>query len=135
MTTWADIRHFTPGEFACKCGACDSDGTEMHLDFVAKLDDLRERMDIPFIVTSGYRCPDYNDRISTTGRNGPHTTGRAVDLSITGRLAFNLLRQCSLGGWMSGIGLNQRGPHAKRFIHLDDLNGPDHPHRPNVWTY
>lgn len=129
--TW---KHFTLAEFACKCGECDSDGSEMSTEFVDKLDDLRERHGFALVVTSGYRCPDYNDRIASTGRDGPHTTGQAVDLALSGPRVHRLVTQCSLGGWMSGIGLNQRGEHSKRFVHLDDLAEPDHP-RPRIWTY
>ena len=126
--------HFELSEFACRCGECGSDGSEMSPDFVRKLDDLRERCGFPFRVTSGYRCPDYNDRIASTGRDGPHTTGKAVDVQLAGPNVHRLLQQISLGGWMSGIGLNQRGEHSSRFVHMDDLTEPDHP-RPRVWTY
>jgi uncharacterized protein YcbK (DUF882 family) len=132
--SWKDIKHFKPAEFACRCGECGSDGNEMNLDFVDSLDQLRERLGYPMTITSGYRCPAYNERISTTGKDGPHTTGRAADVLISGEQAFRLVQQCSLGGWMSGIGIKQKGPHEKRFIHLDDLAGPDHP-RPRIWTY
>jgi len=131
---WKDIEHFKPSEFACRCGECGSDGTEMDMNFIFALDQLRSRLDFPIIITSGYRCPAYNEKISTTGRDGPHTTGRAADVGVFGVKAHLLVQQCSLGGWMTGIGLNQKGTHSKRFIHLDDLALPDHP-RPNIWTY
>lgn len=134
MITWDMIRHFDPKEFACRCDTCGSDGHEMDMNFVYALDQLRERSGRPMRITSGYRCPAYNASISTTGHDGPHTTGRAADVGVSGEPAFNLVQQCSLGGWMRGIGINQKGPHDKRFIHLDDLEGPDHP-RPRVWTY
>ena len=35
---------------------------------------------------------------------------------------------------MTGIGVAQRGPIERRFIHLDDMSGEDHP-RPWVWSY
>lgn len=127
-----ELRFFKKSEFTCKCG-CNR--TFMEPDFLKKLDDLRSRVDFPFVVTSGYRCPEYNNKISTTGLTGPHTTGRAVDIQLHGRQVFNVMRQATLGGWFSGIGLNQRGPHAKRFIHLDDLEKTDGRFRPTVWTY
>lgn len=131
MTSWSDIRYFARGEFDCNCGCGRND---MQLDFVAKLDDLRTRLGVPLRVTSGYRCPLYNNVVSTTGENGPHTTGRAVDVQLAGANVHRLVMQASLGGWFSGIGLHQRGPHSKRFIHLDDLEAPAHP-RPRIWTY
>lgn len=131
---WDEIRYFTPDEFACRCGECDSDGAEMDLGFLWKLDQLRTRLKQPLIITSGYRCPAYNDRISTTGIAGPHTTGKASDIGISGKQAHRLLQLAVLGGWFSGIGIHQRGPHEERFIHLDTLTLPAHP-RPRVWTY
>lgn len=133
--TWNDIKYFRPSEFACRCGQCDSDGREMSIDFVWKLDQLRERLGFPIVVTSGYRCPAYNAQISTTGDDGPHTTGRAADVSLAGRQAFRMLQQATLGGWFTGIGLRQHGPHSRRFMHLDDLTEPGHAPRPWVWTY
>ena len=131
MSVWDELRHFKRREFLCPC--CGAEG--MDSDFLRKLDDCRHRFDFPFWVTSGYRCPDYNARISSTGRTGPHTTGHAVDLSLMGRQAFQVLQQCSLGGWFTGIGLRQHGAHSKRFIHLDDLPDGDGRFRPTVWTY
>lgn len=127
---WDELKYFKKTEFDCRCGCGQN---KMQPDFLKKLDDLRERLDFPLIVTSGYRCPSHNMAVSTTGGEGaPHTTGRAVDFSIMGTNAFRLITQASLGGWMTGIGVNQRGAHAKRFIHLDDL---DRFPRPNVWSY
>lgn len=132
--SWADVQHFEPREFRCPCGVCGSDGHEMDVDFVIKLDQVRERLGIPMLVTSGYRCPSWNSQVSTTGQDGPHTTGRAADIHIYGGNAHRLILQASLGGWFTGIGLQQKGEIRTRFIHLDDLAGPAHP-RPWIWTY
>lgn len=129
--TWDDIKHFKPSEFACKCGNCDSDGTEMDLGFMAKLNNLRARLDVPFKVTSGYRCPSYNSRVSNTGADGPHTTGRAADIALSGEIVYTLLEFAPAFG-MTGIGFHQKGSHSKRFVHLDNL---DEAPRPRVWTY
>lgn len=126
--------HFNLSEFACKCGECDSDGSEMLPEFLYKLDDLRERCGFPFIVTSGYRCPDHNEKISSTGRDGPHTTGQAADIHVAFGLAWRLLMQAMYCGLYTGIGINQKGPHKSRFIHLDTLK-PEDNSRPRVWTY
>jgi uncharacterized protein YcbK (DUF882 family) len=134
VISWDEIEYFTPGEFACHCGECDSTGDEMNMQFIRTLDQLRDLQGSAMIITSGYRCQAYNDNISITGIDGPHTTGRAADVGVSGERAFHLVQQCSLGGWMQGIGINQKGSHDKRFIHLDDLEGPDHP-RPRIWTY
>ncbi len=126
--------HFDLSEFACKCGECGSDGSEMQPEFLYKLDDLRERCGFPFIVTSGYRCPAYNARISSTGENGPHTTGEAADIAAAFGPAYKLVQQAFFDGIFTGIGINQKGASTSRFVHLDTLNPGDNS-RPRVWTY
>lgn len=123
--TW---RHFRREEFACRhCGL-----NLISTDFVTKLDELRERFGRPLIVTSGYRCREHNARVSSTGLNGPHTTGRAVDLAVDRGDAHRLLG-LALDMGFTGIGVNQKGD--VRFIHLDDLtDAPGRP-RPTVWSY
>ncbi len=124
--TW---RYFKFEDFACKCG-CGSnliDGT-----FIDKLDELRERCGFPIPITSGYRCPEWNQKVSTTGPAGPHTTGHAADLGVRGERAYTVIRE-ALAMRFSGIGINQKG--VARFVHLDDLpNTPSSP-RPNTWSY
>lgn len=122
--------YFTNKELACKCGACHSDGLEMNNDFMSKIIELRQDLNIPFIVSSAYRCPAHNNAVSSTGDNGPHTTGRAIDIVMSGENAFKLaMRALDLG--FTGLGVNQKG--ASRFIHLDDLGG-NYP-RPRIWSY
>ena len=121
--------YFTPAETACKCG-CGLDviaGTP----FEDRLNDLRERYGAPLFITSGTRCPDYNAKVSGTGRDGPHTKG-AVDFSIERGDAWRLLL-IALDMGFKGIGVKQHG--GGRFLHLDDL--PDEPGqpRPTVWSY
>ena len=101
-------------------------------DFMNKIEELRMYIGFPIVVTSAARCPEHNSRVSGTGRTGPHTTGRAIDLGVGGDRAYKvLLAALSMG--FTGIGVNQKGP--ARFIHIDDLeNTPSRP-RPYVWSY
>ena len=119
---------FTFDEFKCKCG-CDEN--YMREDFISKLDSLRTQLGFPLIVSSGYRCPNHNAKVSSTGLYGPHTTGRAVDFLVAGEKALRLLQTASNRAF-TGIGINQKGNHEKRFIHLDDLGTGQ---RPWIWTY
>ena len=128
------MRYFKLSEFACKCGQCESDGSEMQTLLLGKIDALRGRCGFPFIVSSGYRCPDHNERVSSTGRDGPHTTGQAVDIKVYGRRAQNLIAEAMRQGGWTGLGVNQKGAHGSRFIHLDTLLPPDNL-RPRVWSY
>lgn len=104
----------------------------MDADFVARLDALRDSYGLPMTVTSGYRCPVHNQRVSTTGAAGPHTTGKAVDIAVSGRNAYALLRLAYEYGF-TGIGINQKG--ASRFVHLDTLTDAAGQPRPWVWSY
>lgn len=122
------LRYFTLAEFDCKhCGA-----NRMQEAFLIDLDELRHRYGGPLFISSGYRCPDYNLIASTTGRNGPHTTGCAADLRVARSQAYAVLK-LALAMRFSGIGVAQKG--AVRFIHLDTLpDAPGQP-RPTVWSY
>ena len=126
------MKHFTPSELSCKGQGCCGGKNLVADDFVDKLDTLRDLCGFPLPVTSGYRCPDHNEKVSSTGRTGPHTTGRAVDLGVRGEQALTVVR-IALALNFTGIGINQKG--AARFVHLDDLpNAPNQP-RPTMWSY
>lgn len=103
------------------------------MSFQGRLQTLRDGWGRPIVVTSGYRCPAYNALKSKTGRTGPHTVA-AVDVWIDPALVWDFIELATSLGF-SGLGLHQHGPHAERFVHLDDLpNGSGCP-RPRVWTY
>lgn len=125
------LRYFSISEFACKGHHCNCEN-QIDLGFVRELDELRHRYGKPLIVSSGYRCPAHNAKVSGTGRTGPHTTGKAADLLVDRGDAFQLLR-LAMGMRFTGIGLQQKG--GGRFIHLDNLpNAPGQP-RPTCWSY
>ena len=107
----------------------------MDVDFVKWLDELRLRCNFPLVVSSGYRSPEYNQKVSSTGPNGPHTTGKAADVTVLGSQALTVISHATAMGVM-GLGVKQKGSHGRRFIHLDMLEnhetaGP----RPWVWSY
>ena len=120
--------HFTRDELACKCGCGKMD---MDAEFMDTLEDLRDAVG-PLPVTSGYRCQAHDMRVGGSSRpgGGPHTTGKAVDIAITGELAYSLVASAFSRGF-DGIGVSQRSGRA-RFIHLDMAS--DRP-RPRVWSY
>lgn len=131
---WKDIDWFKPSEF----DSPDKPGSgyaNMDEQFIRRLNQLRSLLRRPLKVTSGYRTPDHNEKVSpATGRTGPHTTGKAVDLQVCAEDAFHVL-ELALALGFTGVGLNQKGPLMSRFIHLDLIAGnPDIP-RPRVWTY
>jgi zinc D-Ala-D-Ala carboxypeptidase len=122
---WA-FKYFSRDELSCGC--CGE--ARMDKLFVHRMDALREAFGAPLLVGSAYRCPEHNARVSITGRDGPHTTGHAIDIVIRGAPAHRLLSLALRASCFTGIGLRQHGP--TRFIHFDDRAGPT---RPTLWTY
>ena len=128
------MKHFKYSEFDQK-GLSGSGQMYMNEYFLALMDSLRERCGFPIIITSGYRSPTYNNKVSTTGLNGPHTTGKAADIKVFGEQAHMILREATELGF-SGIGISQKGDHEERFIHLDTLeDGENGAPRRWVWSY
>lgn len=121
--------HFARDELKCKGnGEC-----RMSPDFMDRLEKLREQYGKPLTISSGYRSPDYNQQVSTTGEDGPHTHGRAVDILIAGGEAYELLKLAMEAGF-TGFGIKQKG--SGRFVHMDDLTPADgFTTRPWVWSY
>jgi|TARA_R100000808_G_scaffold7180_1_gene21184 uncharacterized protein YcbK (DUF882 family) len=99
-------------------------------EFMRMLQELRNQMNGPLHITSARRCDKHNDDVSTAKnkKNGVHTLGQASDVLISGERAMLLFEKARQIGF-SGIGLNQRGDHRKRFVHLD--NKP----RKALWSY
>ena len=112
------------------CGSADMDE-----DFMKILQNIRDEMKRPLKISSGVRCAKRNAEVSSTGSNGPHVPRKngtaASDILIAGADALRLIAIARKHG-VSGVGISQRGPHNKRFIHIDTIT--DHP-RPTMWSY
>lgn len=123
--------HFDPRtEWACK-------GTGRIVivpAFLDLLEELRLRVGFALPVNSGYRSPEHNQRVASSGDDGPHTTGQAADIRVYGTQALAVLAAAMKLGF-TGFGLQQQGPTHKRFIHLDDLVSEGSRVRPALWTY
>lgn len=68
-------------EFKCKCGQCDFDTVDKEL--VDVLQHIRTYFGKPLIITSGNRCPEYNEQIGGA-KTSYHIRGRAADFYING---------------------------------------------------
>ena len=125
--------NFSEAELTCRCGC----GMLPKRDFMEKIERLRVAYGKPMSVTSAARCPAHNSKVSKTGRTGPHTTGRAIDIGVDREDAFDLLmlvgRMNTLGLGITGIGVQQKG--GGRFLHFDDLTDEPGQPRPTVWSY
>lgn len=88
---WSDIRYFTRGEFACKCGGfCDGFPAEPERKLVMLAEDVRQHFGAAAIVTSGVRCSRHNANVGGVS-NSRHLSGKAMDFRISGRTAADVL--------------------------------------------
>lgn len=88
------VRRLSPvpacGHFAANRGSRNFSFAEMNsgdhrwawieTDLLAGLENTRRAYGAPMTITSGYRCPERNDRVSGAG-NSRHQFGRAADVS------------------------------------------------------
>lgn len=120
--------YFAEREFRCRCNVCNR--ADMQPVFMEQMVGLRVAFNRPIIISSGFRCSAHNLRVSSTGAFGPHTTGLAADILVSGPPAFALVDLAIRQGFR-GIGIAQKGPHAGRFIHVDWIDRPER----LIWSY
>jgi len=72
-------KHFKQSEFACQC--CGK--TKVNIQLIIALKKLREKVKVPIIITSGYRCPLHNKEVGGA-KYSQHCLGNAVDIKIKG---------------------------------------------------
>lgn len=103
--------HFKVKEFAQKDYKCDKILIESEL--VKVLEDVRTHFNMPVVITSGYRSPEYNKKIGGV-KNSQHTKGTAADIKVKMVLASEVQRY-----------LNRKYPDKygigryKSFTHID----------------
>ena len=118
---WEAIRFFKPEEFVCRhCGEL-----KISIELLTRLDRLRDACGIPLVITSGYRCPEWNSKVSKVEKSA-HTRGYAVDIkAVNSRTRLLIVRNAiALGFRRIGI--------ADSFVHLDV--DPDKP-QDVMWVY
>ena len=116
--------NFNLDEFKCQCG-CGH--VSVHSDLLDLLQTARDKLG-PLTITSAYRCPEHNDKVSSTGLSGPHTTSKACDLHVSNSQHRKKLIDY-FANKVTGLGI------AKTFIHIDIISSEELPHRPNAWIY
>jgi len=105
-------------------GLPKSQGGEMDLDFLHKLDDARTIAGIPFKITSGYRTPEHN-AICGGKIGSSHLKGCAVDIAVNNSSQRSAIVQGLIKSGFTRLGI------AQTFIHADlDINKPN-----AIWLY
>jgi uncharacterized protein YcbK (DUF882 family) len=121
-----NYKYFSERELRCKCGCGRAD---MDPDFMGDfLIPLRERYGGPVILSSAFRCPEYNAKVSFTGYDGPHTTGKAVDIKVTSGWHRNAIIRLAMELGCRRIGV------AGGFVHVDLCEDPRFP-KDVIWVY
>ena len=109
-------RFFSMKEFECPC--CNR--IMLSPDLLTRLNHLRNIINRPIYINSGYRCKEENERVE--GIPGSyHLLGMAVDIHVQDILLSDLLI------YAQEIGFNGIGNYEnKNFLHLDIRPGPNH---------
>ena len=102
------MRYFKPSEFDCPdCGE-----NRMDFDFLEMLITARSYADIPFVITSGYRCEKHNKKVGGS-KTSSHLIGKAADIYCPDvktrfRIVYGLIQAEFT-----------RIEHGKNYIHTD----------------
>ena len=115
------MKNFKIKEFNCKC--CGMNG--MNTFFLSRLDVARDISNIPFNITSGYRCLIHNENIGGSPTSA-HPEGNAVDISYKNVVECFLIVSALLQAGFRRIGISHD------FIHVDD---GDNKEQYVMWLY
>ena len=111
---WDHIRHFTREEFRCHCTGryCDGFPAQPDENLVALLEDTREALGKPAILSSGVRCEKHNADPKVGGSpSSHHVKGMAADIRVEGITPEEVAR------YAESIGIQRIGLYDT-FVHI-----------------
>ena len=115
-------KYFKLHEFSCRCGCCKNN---IDVGLVFLLNELRERVGIPLVITSGCRCEPYNTLVGGADSSS-HVEGFAADIKALSSGTRYRIVEAAFDIKFARIGI------AKTFIHLDiDFTKP----QDVLWLY
>lgn len=108
---------FSPREMADRA----SGKLKVDVNFMDKLQAIRNAYGKPIIIVSGYRTPEHNAAVSQNqSMTGAHTHGRAVDISLAGGVIdVPLMLSFAWTFGMTRCGLELSSERWR--FHLDDM--------------
>ena len=113
-------KYFSNAETTCK----DNCGFDIQPGFARRLDELRDKVGFPLVLTSAARCPIHNAKVGGAPKS-KHMEGIAADIDTT-KLSpaqrYNLLKSALELGFTVGINAV--------FLHVDTRPGD-----PLIFTY
>lgn len=130
VRNWSKYPNFKAHEFRCRHSGDDG----MEEKFMDLLQFVRDKLDFPLIISSGYRSPSHPIE-SAKPHPGEHSLGLAADIQICGERALYLV-DCALESGFRRVGVAQKGAYDERFIHLGLGNWIDASSYPEtIWSY
>ena len=120
-----DYKYFKESELKCSVtGECVMDS-----NFMKKVEELREEFGHPMFINSGYRHPTRHPiEAKKVTSSGWHPKGRALDVALSGHLAYKFIKLAMARGF--SVGVCQHNEWKNRFVHIDDRPGD-----PVIWSY
>ena len=112
------IKHFKHYEFKCPCG-CNEERIDIRL--VKILDNIRDYYNKPLHISSGVRCPKYNNTLKGSVPNSWHLStrgGKASDIWLDNIKVTELLSHC--------IDLRNQGKIRYTYTNNTSMNGVVH---------
>lgn len=122
-----NYKYFTEEELKCKCGCGQSNPNPQFHVLMLVMDRIREEVGFPLVVTSAYRCPKHPIE-AAKDTPGQHSIS-AIDIGVHGNKGVELLRVAMKYDLIKGVGVNQKGKVAGRFLHFDNRRNPA------IWSY
>ena len=115
--------YFELEDFDCQ----ETGENKMSVEFIHKLDQLREACGFPFIITSGFRSKDHSIE-KRKEKVGTHGQGIAADIKISSaQQRYTIVKEAIKMGF-GGIGIHSV------FVHIDNRSrSGDKP--PVMWLY
>lgn len=106
-------RNFNAMEFVCHCG-CDE--SIISFELIRCLQKVRNIIELPIIILSGYRCKKHNRKIGGALKS-QHLLGNAADITVVGKEIDELYNICD--PYFTGLARYD----YKGFIHCDVRKG------------
>lgn len=103
------FKYFKLSDFDCK----ETGENQMKIEFIERLDELREEYGAPLYPTSGYRSPRHSIE-ARKSKPGTHAKGYACDFAISSSSDRYRLLQAAFKLGFTGIA------YSKNFVHVDD---------------
>jgi zinc D-Ala-D-Ala carboxypeptidase len=121
------MKNFKRDEFKCRCGCNEN---EIQINVLYYLQTVRNILDEPITVTSGYRCEDHNAFVGGSPTSS-HRSGTAADLAISDSgYGFRLMEAIFVSNRFKRVGYGKMG--GVLVLHVDIDSSKD---QEVLWGY